>query len=240
MPLPAGIGREQPRTRYGARERDVRSVYHHVRADAEQRAEPDHLTGRGRGERGVQARLVGDDDGGGRGTGRGAAHRERRRGGEPRRERALRVGAARVERGDDEHSGYGMKAHRVSSRGAPGHSPAAGGYGGSRDRRSVGKRRWSDGERPHARTQSAWRREDVCRFGTRQPPSAGPLEFCLRPAGERRLMNSVFASAVWLFGYAFLSNVALARSEEHTSELQSHSDLVCRLLLEKKKKTHMA
>src|SRR5260221_10130862 len=27
------------------------------------------------------------------------------------------------------------------------------------------------------------------------------------------------------------------RSEEHTSELQSHSDLVCRLLLEKKKLT---
>src|SRR5438034_6244641 len=29
------------------------------------------------------------------------------------------------------------------------------------------------------------------------------------------------------------------RSEEHTSELQSHSDLVCRLLLEKKKKKIM-
>src|SRR2546428_9278771 len=28
------------------------------------------------------------------------------------------------------------------------------------------------------------------------------------------------------------------RSEEHTSELQSRSDLVCRLLLEKKKSTH--
>src|SRR5947207_10847701 len=28
----------------------------------------------------------------------------------------------------------------------------------------------------------------------------------------------------------------LKRSEEHTSELQSHSDLVCRLLLEKKKR----
>src|SRR5260221_8014561 len=28
------------------------------------------------------------------------------------------------------------------------------------------------------------------------------------------------------------------RSEEHTSELQSHSDLVCRLLLEKKKNKH--
>src|SRR5438132_5878616 len=31
-------------------------------------------------------------------------------------------------------------------------------------------------------------------------------------------------------------SVAADRSEEHTSELQSHSDLVCRLLLEKKKR----
>src|SRR5437588_11559219 len=30
---------------------------------------------------------------------------------------------------------------------------------------------------------------------------------------------------------------SVGRSEEHTSELQSHSDLVCRLLLEKKKPT---
>src|SRR5438034_5613222 len=30
--------------------------------------------------------------------------------------------------------------------------------------------------------------------------------------------------------------VMAGRSEEHTSELQSHSDLVCRLLLEKKKR----
>src|SRR5215211_8082672 len=34
------------------------------------------------------------------------------------------------------------------------------------------------------------------------------------------------------------AGVAL-RSEEHTSELQSHSDLVCRLLLEKKKKLEL-
>src|SRR5437588_9620468 len=33
-------------------------------------------------------------------------------------------------------------------------------------------------------------------------------------------------------------SIWLKRSEEHTSELQSHSDLVCRLLLEKNKKTH--
>src|SRR5438034_8489696 len=34
----------------------------------------------------------------------------------------------------------------------------------------------------------------------------------------------------------FREGTRLYRSEEHTSELQSHSDLVCRLLLEKKKK----
>src|SRR5438034_7186830 len=39
-------------------------------------------------------------------------------------------------------------------------------------------------------------------------------------------------------GYAMRINLLAARSEEHTSELQSHSDLVCRLLLEKKKTIH--
>src|SRR5438132_2971124 len=34
---------------------------------------------------------------------------------------------------------------------------------------------------------------------------------------------------------ALRSKDSRVRSEEHTSELQSHSDLVCRLLLEKKK-----
>src|SRR5260221_10720026 len=37
-----------------------------------------------------------------------------------------------------------------------------------------------------------------------------------------------------LFGPGYEASVRPARSEEHTSELQSHSDLVCRLLLEKK------
>src|SRR5260221_5689657 len=37
-------------------------------------------------------------------------------------------------------------------------------------------------------------------------------------------------------GYRIEAIVLTIRSEEHTSELQSHSDLVCRLLLEKKKK----
>src|SRR2546421_1345882 len=38
------------------------------------------------------------------------------------------------------------------------------------------------------------------------------------------------------FRRAHARRAAGARSEEHTSELQSRSDLVCRLLLEKKKK----
>src|SRR5436309_7376302 len=38
------------------------------------------------------------------------------------------------------------------------------------------------------------------------------------------------------FGFWFVDPGAGARSEEHTSELQSRENLVCRLLLEKKKK----
>src|SRR5690349_23318658 len=43
-------------------------------------------------------------------------------------------------------------------------------------------------------------------------------------------------------GYAVGANCACAttRSEEHTSELQSRRDLVCRLLLEKKKKIEIS
>src|SRR5260370_3656457 len=36
-----------------------------------------------------------------------------------------------------------------------------------------------------------------------------------------------------------VQNAAHGRSEEHTSELQSHLNLVCRLLLEKKKKDNI-
>src|SRR5438034_1950739 len=44
------------------------------------------------------------------------------------------------------------------------------------------------------------------------------------------------ALEVRLHRHELLRELALERSEEHTSELQSHSDLVCRLLLEKKKR----
>src|SRR5438034_2997902 len=47
------------------------------------------------------------------------------------------------------------------------------------------------------------------------------------PAVIQSWTNAMFRALKW---------TESARSEEHTSELQSHSDLVCRLLLEKKKK----
>src|SRR5947207_10695390 len=59
-------------------------------------------------------------------------------------------------------------------------------------------------------------------------------------AGRRRaaripMMTITTSSSTRVNPLRFL-DIGLPRSEEHTSELQSHSDLVCRLLLEKKKK----
>src|SRR5256886_2828562 len=42
--------------------------------------------------------------------------------------------------------------------------------------------------------------------------------------------------APWALAISVTRSAAAARSEEHTSELQSQSNLVCRLLLEKKNK----
>src|SRR2546422_4558916 len=52
-------------------------------------------------------------------------------------------------------------------------------------------------------------------------------------------LHSTFGISTVAFGYllsAYSWTYALFRSEEHTSELQSRLHLVCRLLLEKKKK----
>src|SRR2546427_5136127 len=57
---------------------------------------------------------------------------------------------------------------------------------------------------------------------------------------EGRLPDTLIAcvgggsNSIGLF-HAFLDDPGVRRSEEHTSELQSQSNLVCRLLLEKKK-----
>src|SRR2546427_8134004 len=49
--------------------------------------------------------------------------------------------------------------------------------------------------------------------------------------GSRRAMEEMILAGRIRF-------TVMRRSEEHTSELQSQSNLVCRLLLEKKKKKH--
>jgi len=48
--------------------------------------------------------------------------------------------------------------------------------------------------------------------------------------------SEVILLSLYYFGILCEVHGTVVRSEEHTSELQSHHDLVCRLLLEKKKK----
>src|SRR2546430_9119020 len=66
--------------------------------------------------------------------------------------------------------------------------------------------------------------------------------FCLREAEARLLRDDAHESRS---GIRSLDEARMGtidgdrRSEEHTSELQSQSNLVCRLLLEKKKNKHL-
>src|SRR5437773_8461081 len=60
--------------------------------------------------------------------------------------------------------------------------------------------------------------------GVPKAPTSGPIDRASAPSTTTTNCRPVSAAAD-------------ERSEEHTSELQSHHDLVCRLLLEKKKKT---
>src|SRR2546427_8834122 len=59
----------------------------------------------------------------------------------------------------------------------------------------------------------------------------------VRSSGGRRTPMGRMSSATRTGPISRVAPVP-SRSEEHTSELQSQSNLVCRLLLEKKKKKH--
>src|SRR5207249_9612215 len=58
----------------------------------------------------------------------------------------------------------------------------------------------------------------------------------LAPGNKRSITNCVFKHHI-ACRRSYVSEKRPIRSEEHTSELQSRFDLVCRLLLEKKNRT---
>src|SRR6266851_3375526 len=84
---------------------------------------------------------------------------------------------------------------------------------------------------------AAWgpsRAERVTTVATRVGSQSGRApSACSTPANAGGAARSRLPSST---PNASRSNWARWRSEEHTSELQSHHDVVCRLLLEKKKK----
>src|SRR5437773_10379380 len=59
--------------------------------------------------------------------------------------------------------------------------------------------------------------------------------WCSRTIRWKRQCHPVFHRSVCRCNVAIAAFAFFVRSEEHTSELQSHHDLVCRLLLVKKK-----
>src|SRR5215211_933168 len=77
--------------------------------------------------------------------------------------------------------------------------------------------------------------EDLRMVADRIEPGSHVLDLCCGDAAIARLLLAKRCRYVGLeLNERFVADGRRRRSEEHTSELQSHSDLVCRLLLEKK------
>src|SRR2546430_12220388 len=72
----------------------------------------------------------------------------------------------------------------------------------------------------------------------RRPPRSTlfPYTTLFRSPMLASIAEAPFDDPNWLFEIKWDGYRVVSRSEEHTSELQSQSNLVCRLLLEKKKK----
>src|SRR2546426_1336525 len=73
---------------------------------------------------------------------------------------------------------------------------------------------------------------------TRTPSSVNTGYFVAKYSAARLTTSNFFSSgqSTRNSGVAYVFGKSARRSEEHTSELQSPCNLVCRLLLEKKKK----
>src|SRR2546430_4156820 len=87
--------------------------------------------------------------------------------------------------------------------------------------------------RRHTRFDCDWS-SDVCSSDLHQNRAEMPFLDHLEELRWRILKSLVAVLLASMVGWVIVEY----RSEEHTSELQSQSNLVCRLLLEKKKKKH--
>src|SRR5699024_12475305 len=66
-------------------------------------------------------------------------------------------------------------------------------------------------------------------------PTLFPYTTLFRSEKKAREVDGLFREYLHFSVNFYIGSPVLVRSEEHTSELQSRFDLVCRLLLEKKK-----
>src|SRR5260221_1138991 len=69
----------------------------------------------------------------------------------------------------------------------------------------------------------------------RRPPRSTLFPYTTLFRSSARIARAIIQPPLRIFRSTASKPSSTGRSEEHTSELQSHSDLVCRLLLEKKK-----
>src|SRR5690242_20860211 len=90
--------------------------------------------------------------------------------------------------------------------------------------------------RRHTRLTCDWS-SDVCSSDLNAPEGKAPFGPANRQGKRGYATSSFIKEALDRGAEKFSWSERVARSEEHTSELQSHVNLVCRLLLEKKKKT---
>src|SRR5256884_4832448 len=94
--------------------------------------------------------------------------------------------------------------------------------------------------RENAYAWSGRRAVGIAKFRGRTGKQAAELHFEQgKPGGESGVPVAAFEARLRGISQR-VQGQALRRSEEHTSELQSRLHLVCRLLLEKKKKTQIS
>src|SRR5699024_11380573 len=108
---------------------------------------------------------------------------------------------------------------------------------GQRSAGKVTEKRTIEGENGESLTASPYASEETPNYYPGGTVAGRPV-----PAGwySRPWWADAMATGVWMMGYSMMFNAMFMgmRSEEHTSELQSRFDLVCRLLLEKKNYTN--